>query len=219
MVDVLAEATRKFHRNLQRRKGWKANHKRPRGACTFMLYFIGQCVWVFRRAYVRWTRQQVNWAGLQAVYDFTEDAANEAGIGALLQTAYEIDDSEVFSTNSENILDELAPHTQAVVRLTVMGFPDAEIRQAASTPSPPSASADPASGTPCTRRPASTGSGPPNSSTPRPPPAGTTSGVRREHTEPPAPAPAPAPAPDTDHPRRHRRPHRIQHRPRWGCLR
>lgn len=129
MVDVLTEATRKFHRDLQRGQGWKADHHGPRGACSLMSYFIGQCVWVFRRAYVRWARQRVHWAHLHAVYDFTEDAANEAGIGGLLEAAsYEID-SEVFSTDFEDILDEQAPHTQAVVRLTVMGFPDAEIAE------------------------------------------------------------------------------------------
>jgi hypothetical protein len=130
MVDVLTEATRKFHRDLQRGQGWKADHNGPRGACSLMSYFIGQCVWVFRRAYVRWARQRVSWARLHAVYDFTEDAANEAGIGGLLRAAsYEIDDSEVFSTDFEDILDEQAPQTQAVVRLTVMGFPDAEIAE------------------------------------------------------------------------------------------
>lgn len=84
-------------------------------------------MWVFRRAYVRWAQQRVAWARLHAVYDFTEAAANEAGIGGLLRAAsYEID-SEVLSTNFEDILDEQAPETQAVVRLTVMGFPDTEI--------------------------------------------------------------------------------------------
>ncbi|MEU5279346.1 hypothetical protein AB0G87_23390 [Streptomyces asoensis] len=130
MVDVLTEATRKFRRDLQRGQGWKADHNGPRGACSLMSYFIGQCVWVFRRAYVRWARQRVSWARLHAVYDFTEDAANEAGLGGLLRAAsYEIDDSEVFSTNFEDILVEQAPHTQAVVRLTVMGFSDAEIAE------------------------------------------------------------------------------------------
>ncbi|MFI6359084.1 RNA polymerase sigma factor [Streptomyces sp. NPDC050743] len=129
MVDVLTEATRKFHRDLQSGKGWKADHKGPRGACCVMTYFIGQCVWVFRRAYVRWATQRVKWARLHAVYDFTEDAANVAGIGGLLQaTSYEIE-SEALSTDFEDILDEQAPATQAVVRLTVMGFPDAEIAE------------------------------------------------------------------------------------------
>ncbi|MQY16862.1 hypothetical protein SRB5_70650 [Streptomyces sp. RB5] len=129
MVDVFAEAMRKFRRDLQSGRGWTADYKGPRGACCLMTYFIGQCIWVFRRAYVRWARQRVNWARLHAVYDFTEDAANKAGIGGLLQaTSYEIE-SEVFSTNFEDILSEQAPETQAVVRLTVMGFPDTEIAE------------------------------------------------------------------------------------------
>ncbi|MEU9558334.1 hypothetical protein [Streptomyces fumanus] len=129
MVDVLAEAMRKFRRDLQNGRGWTADHKGPRGACSLMTYFIGQCVWVFRRAYVRWAQERVDWARLHAVYDFTEDAANEAGIGGLLQsTSYEMD-SEVLGTDFEDILDEQAPETQAVVRLTVMGFPDTEIAE------------------------------------------------------------------------------------------
>jgi hypothetical protein len=129
MVEVFAEAMRKFRRDLQSGKGWRADHKGPRGACCLMTYFIGQCVWVFRRAYVRWATERVEWARLHAVYDFTEDAANEAGIGGLLQsTSYEIE-SEALSTDFEDILDEQAPETQAVVRLTVMGFTDTEIAE------------------------------------------------------------------------------------------
>lgn len=127
MIDVLTEATRKFQRDLQAGNGWKADHKGPRGACCLMTYFIGQCVWAFRRAYVRWAKQRVAWARLHVAYDFMDHAANEAGIGGLLgATSYEID-SEVFSTNFEDILDEQAPETQAVVRLTVMGFSDTVI--------------------------------------------------------------------------------------------
>ncbi|KAF5991777.1 hypothetical protein [Streptomyces sp. WAC00263] len=81
MVDVLAEAMRNFRRDLQSGQGWTADYNGARGACSLMSYFIGQCVWVFRRAYVRWARQRVRWARLHAVYDFTQDAANEAGIG------------------------------------------------------------------------------------------------------------------------------------------
>ncbi|MGW9499070.1 hypothetical protein ACWG5P_32775 [Streptomyces prasinus] len=78
---------------------------------------------------MRWARQQVAWAQLHAVYDFTKDAANAAGIGGLLQaTSYEID-SQALGTDFEDILDEQAPKTQAVVRLTVTGFPDIEIAE------------------------------------------------------------------------------------------
>jgi hypothetical protein len=61
MVDVLAEAMRKCRRDLQSGRGWAADYSGPRGACSPMSYFIGQCVWVFRRAYVRWARQRVSW--------------------------------------------------------------------------------------------------------------------------------------------------------------
>ncbi|MFF4874375.1 hypothetical protein [Streptomyces sp. NPDC000961] len=44
------------------------------------------CIWVFRRAYVRWATERVEWARLHMSYDFMEEAANAAGIGALLGT-------------------------------------------------------------------------------------------------------------------------------------
>ena len=49
------------------------------------------------------------------------------GIGRLLGTTDYVVDSEVFGTDFEEILDEQAPETQAVVRLTVMGFTGTEI--------------------------------------------------------------------------------------------
>ncbi|WP_407563116.1 hypothetical protein [Streptomyces sp. 184] len=129
LVDVLADAMRKIGRDLRGGEGWTPDYKGKRGACCLMTYFIGQCAWGFRRAYVKWAKERVNWARLHTMYDFTEDAANGAGIAGLLQaTSYEIE-SEVFPTNFEDILKEQAPETQAVVRLTVMGFPDTEITE------------------------------------------------------------------------------------------
>ncbi|MFE7713354.1 hypothetical protein ACFU6I_48410 [Streptomyces sp. NPDC057486] len=127
MVDVLTAAMRKLHRDLKKGCGWRADHNGPRGASCLTSYFITLCVWMFRRAYVKWAQDRVKWARLHAVYDFTEGAANEAGIGGLLgSTSYEVD-AEVFGTNFEEILDEQAPETQAVVRLTITGFVDTEI--------------------------------------------------------------------------------------------
>ncbi|MEU8883853.1 hypothetical protein [Streptomyces hydrogenans] len=84
---------------------------------------------MFRRAYLRWATKRVRCDRVNAVYDFTEDAVNQAGIGGLIGAAgYEID-TEVFGTDFEEILDGQAPATQAVVRLTVMGFGDTEIAE------------------------------------------------------------------------------------------
>ncbi|MFF4796566.1 hypothetical protein ACFY2M_44775 [Streptomyces sp. NPDC001276] len=127
MVEVLAYAMKKFRTDLRKGCGWRADYNGPRGASCVTSYIVLLCIWTFRRAYVRWAREHVKWARLHAVYDFTEDAANQVGIGRLLgATDYRID-TEVFGTALEEILDEQAPATQAVVRLTVMGFGDAEI--------------------------------------------------------------------------------------------
>ncbi|MEU2543839.1 hypothetical protein ABZ618_00035 [Streptomyces roseolus] len=129
MVDVLAAAMKKFHEDLLAGKGWRADHNGPRGASCLTSYIITVCTWMFRRAYVRWATERVRWDRVNAVYDFTEDAVNQAGIGGLIGAAgYEID-TEVFGTDFEEILDEQAPATQAVVRLTVMGFDDTEIAE------------------------------------------------------------------------------------------
>ncbi|MDX2295893.1 MULTISPECIES: hypothetical protein [Streptomyces] len=129
MVDVLAAAMKKFREGLLAGKGWRADHNGPRGASCLTSYIVTICTWMFRRAYVRWATERVRWARVNAVYDFTEAEANQAGIGGLIgAVGYEID-TEVFGTDFEEILDEQAPETQAVVRLTVMGFGDTEIAE------------------------------------------------------------------------------------------
>lgn len=62
---MLTEAMRNppSSRGLQSGRGWTAYYKGPHGACCLMTYFIGQCLWVFRRAYVRWARQRVGGRG------------------------------------------------------------------------------------------------------------------------------------------------------------
>ncbi|MEU2135427.1 hypothetical protein [Streptomyces sp. NPDC018352] len=129
MVDMVMEALRKLQRDLKRGCGWRVNYSGQRGASCLTSYFITLCVWMFRRAYVKWAQHRVKWARLHAVYDFTEGAANEVGIGRLLGTTDYVVDSEVFGTDFEEILDEQAPETQAVVRLTVMGFTGTEIAE------------------------------------------------------------------------------------------
>ncbi|MER5503139.1 sigma factor-like helix-turn-helix DNA-binding protein [Streptomyces sp. NPDC002561] len=127
MVDMVMAALKKVQRDLKQGRGWRADYDGPRGASCLASYFITQCVLVFRRAYVRWAQGRVKWARLHAVYDFTEGAANETGIGRLLGATDYVVDSAIFGTDFEEILDEQAPETQAVVRLTVMGFQGSEI--------------------------------------------------------------------------------------------
>ncbi|MFC7924574.1 hypothetical protein [Streptomyces cinereoruber] len=127
MVEVMAYAMKKLLKDLKKGNGWSADHNGPRGASCLTSYFVTLCIWVFRRAYIRWATERVEWARLHMSYDFTEEAANAAGIGALLGTTDYVVDSEVFGTDFEEILDEQTPETQAVVRMTVMGFRATEI--------------------------------------------------------------------------------------------
>lgn len=120
LLNVLADAMPKFLGDLKAGRGWRADYEGPGGACCLMTFFIGQCVWSFRRAYVRWAKDRVAWARQQI-------AVSDLRISAVLEAAdYEIE-SEVFGTAFEEILGELEPETQAVVQLTIMGFADTEI--------------------------------------------------------------------------------------------
>lgn len=127
MVDMVMKALEKLQRDLKQGCGWRADHNGPRGASCLTSYFITLCVWMFRRAYVDWAQKRVRWAKLHSVYDFTEDTANQVGISRLIGTTDYMVDSKVFGTDFEEILDEQAPETQAVVRLTVMGFGGTEV--------------------------------------------------------------------------------------------
>ncbi|MET9725507.1 RNA polymerase sigma factor [Streptomyces zaomyceticus] len=126
MVDMVMAALRKLQRDLQGGRGWRADHNGPQGASSLPSYFITVCTWMFGRAYQKWAHERLEWARQHAVYDFTESASG-TGIGRLLSATDYVVDDEVFGTDFEEILDEQAPETQAVVRLTVMGFEGAEI--------------------------------------------------------------------------------------------
>ncbi|MBT2472816.1 response regulator transcription factor [Streptomyces sp. ISL-66] len=94
-----------------------------------MTYFIGQCIWEFRRVYETWAKKQMAWTSIHLEYDFSDGSAT--GIAGLLQAPGYLAEPEaiVFATNFEDILAEQPPVTQAVVRLTVAGFTDTEIAE------------------------------------------------------------------------------------------
>ncbi|MFF0016225.1 hypothetical protein [Streptomyces sp. NPDC005374] len=67
--------------------GWNPNHKKERGASCLTTYFVGQCIWEFRRVYTRWAKNRQEWAQMHALYDGSEEAAhaNPGLFGPLLE--------------------------------------------------------------------------------------------------------------------------------------
>ncbi|WP_329202726.1 MULTISPECIES: hypothetical protein [unclassified Streptomyces] len=130
LIDMQVSALKKFRTNALINKEWNPNHKGPRGASCLRSYFIGTCIWEFRRAYLSWAQARVKWAELHALRDFAEEApGGGGGILSLLQAPGYLAEPEaiVLTNNFEDILAEQTPQTQAVISLTVHGLTDTEI--------------------------------------------------------------------------------------------
>lgn len=130
LTDVQVGALKTFRRNALVKEKWNPDHKGRRGASCLRSYFIGTCVWEFRRAYLKWVQARLKWAELHALCDFGEEApGGGGGILGLLQAPGYLSEPEavVFTTNFDDILAEQTQQTQAVVNMTVHGFVDTEI--------------------------------------------------------------------------------------------
>ncbi|MFE6946050.1 hypothetical protein [Streptomyces chartreusis] len=127
LIDVLMRARRSFRRKALIEGGWNPDHKRGRGASCLATYFVGQCIWEFRRVYTTWAKDRQQWAEHHALYDGSEETVREL-FGPLV-AAGDLSEPEaaVLSTNFEDILGEQSAVTQAVVRMTVEGYVDTEI--------------------------------------------------------------------------------------------
>ncbi|MFD8025746.1 hypothetical protein ACFV6G_35700 [Streptomyces lavendulae] len=124
LIEIQIKALERFRRKALLGGEWNPDHGGARGASCLMSYFIGQCIWEFRRVYVTWARKRMATAHL-----YVEYVEGVHGIaGPLASSGYLAEpEAVVFSTDFEDILDEQPPLTQAVVRLTVAGFTDTEI--------------------------------------------------------------------------------------------
>ncbi|WP_432154991.1 hypothetical protein [Streptomyces tricolor] len=133
LVDVVLRARTSFRRKALVKGGWNPDYKQGRGASCLTTYFVGQCIWEFRRVYTRWAKNRQEWAKQHALYDGSEEAAhaNPKLFGPLLEAGYLSEpEAAVLSTNFEDILNEQPPVTQAVIRMTVEGYVDTEIADA-----------------------------------------------------------------------------------------
>ncbi|MFF4450810.1 hypothetical protein [Streptomyces sp. NPDC001502] len=129
LIDMQVGALKTFRRNALVKEKWNPDHRGPRGASCLRSYFVGTCIWEFRRAYLRWAKARVKWAELHALCAFDGTPGGGRGILGLLQAPGYLAEPEaiVLTTNFEDILAEQTPQTQAVIGLTVRGYVDTEI--------------------------------------------------------------------------------------------
>ncbi|KOV97436.1 hypothetical protein ADK65_25715 [Streptomyces sp. NRRL B-1140] len=130
LVDVLMRALKSFRRKALVEGGWNPDYKGGRGASCLTTYFVGQCIWEFRRVYTTWAKNRQRWAELHALYDGAEETARENPrlFGRLL-AAGSVSETEaaVLSTNFADILAEQPAVTRAVISLTIEGYNDTDI--------------------------------------------------------------------------------------------
>ncbi|MGW7459980.1 hypothetical protein [Streptomyces sp. NPDC054797] len=130
LIDMQVSALKTFRTNALVKEKWNPNHRGPRGGSCLRSYFVGTCIWEFRRAYLRWVKARLKWAQLHALCDFGEETPGGGrGILGLLQAPGYLAEPEaiVLSNNFEDILNEQTPQTQAVINLTIYGLVDTEI--------------------------------------------------------------------------------------------
>ncbi|MEV7445732.1 hypothetical protein AB0O22_32125 [Streptomyces sp. NPDC091204] len=130
LIDMQVSALKAFRTNALVKEKWNPHHRGPRGASCLRSYFIGTCIWEFRRAYLRWAKARLKWAQLHALCDFAGETLDGGrGILGLLQAPGYLAEPEaiVLSNNFEDILNEQTPQTQAVIALTIYGLGDTEI--------------------------------------------------------------------------------------------
>ncbi|WP_326613722.1 hypothetical protein OHA57_00010 [Streptomyces anulatus] len=128
LIEMQINALRTFRRKALVEKGWNPNYNGPRGASCLMTYYIHTCIWEFGRVFKKWAQERVRWHELHALSDFGEETpSGRRGIARLLQASGYLDEPGGFVTIFEEILDEQKGETQAVIRLTIDGHPDAEI--------------------------------------------------------------------------------------------
>ncbi|MFD5566235.1 helix-turn-helix domain-containing protein [Kitasatospora griseola] len=126
IIDTLMEALKGFRQKVLVEGGWDPNYAGPRGASCLLSFFIGRCIWAFRRPYIRWVKARMRLAELEAGrYDgavlerLLEKSRFELDSRSFVKTSF----TEAFSA----IVSEQQPGTRAVVALTLEGYRTTEI--------------------------------------------------------------------------------------------
>ncbi|MFI1200883.1 hypothetical protein K2224_38130 (plasmid) [Streptomyces sp. BHT-5-2] len=124
-VEILLRALKSFRDNALVGGGWSPRHAGRHGPCTLTTYFIGQCVWEFRRVYLRWRRARRRLAE-QEVAVRGSDALLQ-----LLQTPSRLPGPEARSAGGalSELIGKRSPESQAVVLLAHEGYDDSQIAE------------------------------------------------------------------------------------------
>ncbi|QOV33275.1 hypothetical protein IM697_23845 [Streptomyces ferrugineus] len=123
IVDVLMHARKTFRTRALLNGGWNPNFRGPKGACCLMSYFIGRCMWDFRRVYLRWVKERERIAQVEAAL-----LDPEAFFRLLTALPHHGEPETIlFSGAFMELLDAQPAETRAVVRLTCEGYADGEI--------------------------------------------------------------------------------------------
>ncbi|MFF4709305.1 hypothetical protein ACWC4D_33900 [Streptomyces sp. NPDC001288] len=120
IVDVLLHSRKTFRTRALLNGGWNPHFK---GACCLLTYFIGRCMWDFRRVYLRWAREREHIAQVEAAL-----LDPEAFFRLLTALPHHGEPETIlFSGAFMDLLGAQPAETQAVVRLTCEGYRDGEI--------------------------------------------------------------------------------------------
>ncbi|MFC7900891.1 hypothetical protein ACFUV1_12140 [Streptomyces griseoincarnatus] len=125
IIDVLMIARVAFRTKALVGGGWNPEFGGSKGPCCLMTYFIGRCMWEFRRVYLRWARERERIARVEA-------SLLDPEVFFRLLTAlphHGEPETILFSTALMDLLDAQPAETRAVVRLTCEGYGDGEIAE------------------------------------------------------------------------------------------
>ncbi len=130
-VDTIMRALKTFRGKALLNGAWSPQYQGPKGPCSLTSFFIGQCIWEFRRVYLLWTHERAQRARQEIALHDVE------AFFRLLRAPGHLAEPEtiLFGGAFMDFLAEQPEQTQAVIRLTVAEYRDTEIADAlGSTP-------------------------------------------------------------------------------------
>ncbi|MFH9871618.1 RNA polymerase sigma factor [Streptomyces lydicus] len=124
-VEILLRALKSFRDNGLVGGGWNPWHAGRHGACSLTTYFIGQCVWEFRRVYLRWRRARLHLAEHEVAMRSSD------ALLRLLQTPSHLPGPEarVAGGALSDLINKRSAESRAVVLLAHEGYDDSQIAE------------------------------------------------------------------------------------------
>jgi hypothetical protein len=122
VVDLIMTTLSKFRKKALMEGGW--DPERP-DACSLSTYFIGLCIWEFRRVYLRWRKERRTRAEQEAAL-----LDPEAFLAALPALSHLSEDDLVRETGPvAQFLARRPAEIRAVVHLRIEGYSEGEIAE------------------------------------------------------------------------------------------